>query len=172
MAWIKKRIHNPKAICSSNFFWSCGPSCGHKNLNFDCFCCMLLTHICRVDPSVLINWTSPFPIFVESGVLFHFYSISNRYSCQQTVKTLIRRLRNPEASDLGLHCLHMSQKWDARLEWVNVRPVWLTDWGLPSQYTQLWLYQDVAFQYTGKPALRDHPRGPWKVVSKYRWPLN
>ena len=34
---------------------------------------------------------------------FHFYSISNRYSCQQTVKTLIRcRI---------LHCLPMSQKW-------------------------------------------------------------
>ena len=24
------------------------------------------------------------------------------------------------ASDLGLHCLPMSQKWDARLIWVNV----------------------------------------------------
>ena len=35
----------------------------------------------------VINWTSTFPIL---GVRFHFYSISNRYSCQQTVKTLIR----------------------------------------------------------------------------------
>ena len=25
------------------------------------------------------------------------------------------------ASDLGLHCLPMSQKWDARLIWVNVK---------------------------------------------------
>ena len=33
-----------------------------------------LTHICLVDPSILINWTSPFPILGVSGVLFHFYS--------------------------------------------------------------------------------------------------
>ena len=41
---------------------------------------------------------------------FSFYSISNRNSCKQTVKTLIRCrfLR-------CLHCLPMSQKWDARL---------------------------------------------------------
>ena len=44
-----------------------------------------------MDPSILINWTSPFPILGVPGVLFHFYSISNRYSCQQTVKTLITR---------------------------------------------------------------------------------
>ena len=25
------------------------------------------------------------------------------------------------ASDLGLHCVHMSQKWDARLIWVDMR---------------------------------------------------
>ena len=30
------------------------------------------------------------------------------------MKTLIA------ASDLGLHCLPMSQKWDAKLIWVNV----------------------------------------------------
>ena len=49
-----------------------------------------------------------------SGVLFHFYSILNRNSCKQTMKTLIRR-RVLLASDLGLHCFPMSQKWDARL---------------------------------------------------------
>ena len=31
-----------------------------------------LTHICLVDPSILINWMSPFPILGVSGVLFHF----------------------------------------------------------------------------------------------------
>ena len=53
----------------------------------------MLTHICQVDFSILINWTSPFPVLGVSGVLFHFYCtcISNRYSCQQTKKTLIRR---------------------------------------------------------------------------------
>ena len=38
-----------------------------------------LTHICLVDPSILIKWTSPFPILGVPGVLFHFYSTSNRY---------------------------------------------------------------------------------------------
>ena len=41
-----------------------------------------LTHICLVDYTILINWTSQFTILGVSGVvLFHFYSISNRYSC-------------------------------------------------------------------------------------------
>ena len=35
----------------------------------------LLTHICLVEPSIFINWTSPFQILVLPGVLFHFYSI-------------------------------------------------------------------------------------------------
>ena len=40
-----------------------------------------LTHICLVDPSILIKWTSPFPILGESSVNFHFYSTLNKYSC-------------------------------------------------------------------------------------------
>ena len=35
----------------------------------------ILIHICLVDLSVLINWTSSFPIVGVSGVLFHFYFI-------------------------------------------------------------------------------------------------
>ena len=58
-----------------------------------------LTHICPVNSSILINWTRPSPILGASGILFHFYSISNRNYCWQTVrnycwqtvKTLIRR---------------------------------------------------------------------------------
>ena len=34
-----------------------------------------------MDPSVLINWTSPLPILGVASVLFHFDSISNIYSC-------------------------------------------------------------------------------------------
>ena len=49
------------------------------------------THICPVDLSILINWNGPFPIFRVSGVLFHFYFICIRNSCEQTVWTLIRR---------------------------------------------------------------------------------
>ena len=50
-----------------------------------------LTHICLVGFSCLINWTSPFPNLEVSAELFCFHFISNRNSCKQTVKTLIRR---------------------------------------------------------------------------------
>ena len=33
----------------------------------------------------LINWSSLFQILGVSGVLFHFYFVSNRNSCKQTV---------------------------------------------------------------------------------------
>ena len=62
---------------------------------FFCCCCFFFqfcfTHICQVDPSTLIKWTSPFPILGVSGVRFHFYYIANRFSFSQTVNTLIRR---------------------------------------------------------------------------------
>ena len=69
-----------------------------------------------MDPSIIINWTSQFPILGVSGVLFNFYSISNSLF-------LLANSEDPDqaASDLGLHCLLMSQKWDARLIWVNPR---------------------------------------------------
>ena len=44
-----------------------------------------------VDSSILINWTSPFPILRGSGVHFHFYLIFHRNSCMQTVQSQIRR---------------------------------------------------------------------------------
>ena len=53
---------------------------------------IFLTHICPVDYSILINWSSPFPILGVAGVIFHFYLIFDRNSYKQTVKTLIRRL--------------------------------------------------------------------------------
>ena len=72
-----------------------------------------------MDPSILINWTSPFPSLGVSGLLFHFYSIVNRYSCLANSEDPDQTPRSG-ASDLGLHCLPMSHKWDARLIWVNV----------------------------------------------------
>ena len=42
---------------------------------------IVLTYICVVDHSIHIIWTSPFPILGVSGALFHFYFISDRYSC-------------------------------------------------------------------------------------------
>ena len=74
-----------------------------------------LTHICLVDFSILINWTSPFPILGVSVFFFQFYSISNRYSCTEDPD----QTPHSAASDLGLHCLPMSPKWDARLIWVK-----------------------------------------------------
>ena len=47
------------------------------------------------------------------GGIFHLYS--NRTFCKQTVETLIKQ---NAASDLGLHCLPMSNKKDAGLIWV------------------------------------------------------
>ena len=52
---------------------SCGGSYGATDAHFN-------PHL-LVDLSILTNWTSPFPILGVSGVLFHFYSFSNRYSC-------------------------------------------------------------------------------------------
>ena len=46
-----------------------------------------LTLICRVDYSILISRTSPFPFLGMAGILFHFYLIFDRNSCKQTVKT-------------------------------------------------------------------------------------
>ena len=50
-----------------------------------------LTLICLVDLSILIYWTSPFPILGVTGLRFNFFSMLNRNSCKQTVLTLIRR---------------------------------------------------------------------------------
>ena len=67
-----------------------------------------------------INWNSPFLFKGMLGGIFHFYSNLNGTFCKQTVETLIRRcVLRSVASDLGLHCLHMSHKKDARLIWVN-----------------------------------------------------
>ena len=58
-------------------------------------------------PCLLINWARPFPILGVSGVRFHFYFeqiflLTNSEDPNQTQRSA--------ASDLGLHCLHMSQK--------------------------------------------------------------
>ena len=44
------------------------------------------------------------------------FFFSNRYSCSNSEDPDQTR---SAASDLGLYCLPMSQKWDARLIWVN-----------------------------------------------------
>ena len=42
-----------------------------------------LTHICLLDFSILIKWTSQFPVLGVSGILFHLYLIFNRNKCKQ-----------------------------------------------------------------------------------------
>ena len=77
--------------------------------------CLVNPHLPNGFP-ILINWTSPFPILGVSGVLFHFYSISNRNSCKRTVEPLIRRRIGVWS---GSALFPMSQKWDTRLIWVK-----------------------------------------------------
>ena len=60
----------------------------------------------------------PFPFKGLFGGIYHFHSNYTRTSCKQRVETLIRR-RVLAVSDLGLHCLPMSYKKDARLIWLN-----------------------------------------------------
>ena len=49
-----------------------------------------LTHICLMDYSILISWTSPFPILGAPGVIFYFYFILDSNFWNQTVQNLIR----------------------------------------------------------------------------------
>ena len=68
--------------------------------------------------SHLSIWMSPFPILCVSGKLLHFNFISNRNSCMQTAKPLIRR-RVLRPSEPGRHCLPKFHLWDARHESFN-----------------------------------------------------
>ena len=78
-----------------------------------------LTHICLVDFSIHINWTSPFLILGVSGVLFHFYSIPKDIPVSKQWRPWLDATFCVVWSDLGLNCLPRSQKWDARLIWVK-----------------------------------------------------
>ena len=60
-----------------------------KNIKI-CNVCVLIdwlswgvTLFCQVDYSILINWTSPFPLLRVFGFLFHFYYIFDSNSCMQ-----------------------------------------------------------------------------------------
>ena len=66
-----------------------------------------------MDPSILINWKSPFSVLGVSEVLFDFGFIF--------IEIHVSKLCRPctAASDLGLHCLAWSKKWDDRLTWVK-----------------------------------------------------
>ena len=95
---------------SASFCWFCHVATHFFSLSFTLWYCWLI-HICLVAPSILINWTSPFPNLGMSGVHFHFYFISFR------IDVPVSKQWRPwsAASDLDLHCLHTSQNWNARL---------------------------------------------------------
>ena len=75
-----------------------------------------LTHLCQMEFPSLINFRCKGSL----GGTFHFYSNFDRTFCKQTVEILIRKsgVWSPlfAASGLGLHCLPMSHKKDARLK--------------------------------------------------------
>ena len=73
-----------------------------------------------MDFSILINWMSPFPILGVPGVLFHFYFISKKIFLLANNEDPDQKPRSA-VYDLGLHCLPMSQKLDARLIWLKIQ---------------------------------------------------
>ena len=78
-----------------------------------------LTHICQVDRSILIIWTSAFPILGVSGVPFILFLFYFEYTFLLANSEVLDQTPRSAASDLGLHCLPTSQKWDAMLIWVK-----------------------------------------------------
>ena len=78
-----------------------------------------LTHIRLVEPSTLINWTSQFPTLGMSGVLFHFYSISNiRY---YWIKRAVLNYLTYNTFSAFQHCLLV-----VRYEyWIMITLYWL-----------------------------------------------
>ena len=82
----------------------------------------ILAHLCRVDSSTSVLWTSPFPLLEMSG---YFLSPSFIY-----IPTLNANNVDPDqsprsvASDVGLHRLPMSYLWDARLKWVQTNTMY------------------------------------------------
>ena len=62
----------------------------------------------------LTNWTSPYLFKGLVVGFFHIYANFNRIFCSQTVETLIAE------SDLGLLCLPVFHRKEARLIWVKL----------------------------------------------------
>ena len=67
---------------------------------------------------MILILTNSVSILRVSGVIIHFYFIFGK-------KILYANIEDPDqtprfaASDLGLHCLPLSQNWNARLIWVK-----------------------------------------------------
>ena len=70
----------------------------------------MLTHVCVVDASILINWKSPFPILGMSGYFVNFILFLQDFPVSKQCRPW-----SDAAFWSGLHCLPRSQKWDASL---------------------------------------------------------
>ena len=66
----------------------------------------LRTHVVSPEPFLFAQ-----TIYGTMVYFFIFILLANSEDLDQTPRSA--------ASDLGLHCLHMSQKWDTRLIWVK-----------------------------------------------------
>ena len=80
----------------------------------------------------LYQLDEPISNFGLLGPIFHFYLHFDGTFCKQTVEMLIRRPLCA-VSDLGLHCLSMSNKRDTRLRFNLVVSMyflskWKTSW--------------------------------------------
>ena len=69
-----------------------------------------------MDFPILIIWMSPFSFLGTSGVIFRFHFIFDGIHVGK-----LNCPRRFSASHLGLFCLSMSYKMDARLIWVKAQ---------------------------------------------------
>ena len=83
-----------------------------------CFSNSLLTPLLRMEFPTLINLTSPLSFKRGLGVIFIFISFFDENKKKANRIAPDGTPRNA-ASHLGLFCLPMSHKKDARLIWVN-----------------------------------------------------
>ena len=67
-----------------------------------------------MDFPIIINWLSPLSFLGESGVVLNF-----SMNFLQANKIAPDWMQHSAASHLGLYCLPMSQKEDARVIWVK-----------------------------------------------------
>ena len=79
----------------------------------------VLTHIWRMGSPIIINWMSPFLLLrgVRSDFYFFIPFFPMKFLCVNRIAP-DGTLRSA-ASHLGLCCLPMSHKKDARFKWVN-----------------------------------------------------
>ena len=68
---------------------------------------------------IINNWACLFPFKGLLGGSFSFHSNFKRTFCKQANTGDPDQTPHYAASDLGMHCLPMPHKKDARLIWVN-----------------------------------------------------